>query len=259
MRFLLLGFVLVATSAFANEPVSFKSGTQQARLIELFTSQGCSSCPPAERWLSRWVDHPDLWRSVVPVAFHVDYWDQLGWRDPFATARFSTRQRDYYRSGNVSSVYTPGFVVNGQEWRGYYKRQNLPAADVALASIEGRYLDNHLDVLFSTPHAKFIDIVEVNVALLGVGLSTAVRAGENRRKTLDEDFVVLHHQTLTLSQVDNISRSPRDASAVGQEISWSVDLPSVASRKAKRLALAVWAEHPVSGKIVQAVGTWISD
>ena len=63
---------------------TFESGPQRTHLLELFTSEGCSSCPPAEAWLSKLKADPRLWKDFVPLAFHVDYWDHLGWRDPFA-------------------------------------------------------------------------------------------------------------------------------------------------------------------------------
>src|SRR5256886_7314986 len=85
--------------------------------VELFTSEGCSSCPPADAWISQLKESPDLWKKIVPVVFHVDYWDNLGWRDRFAKPEFTERQRRYVAACRGDSVYTPGFVVNGREWR----------------------------------------------------------------------------------------------------------------------------------------------
>ena len=65
-------------------------------MLELFTSQGCSSCPPADAWLSGLVQRSGLWREVIPLAFHVDYWDRIGWKDRFANPGYSERQRDYW-------------------------------------------------------------------------------------------------------------------------------------------------------------------
>ena len=92
-------------------------------MIELYTSEGCSSCPPAEAWLSTWKSSPDLWKSVFPVAFHITYWDDLGWTDSFAQPAFTQRQRDYAARLGQDSVYTPEFVVNGREWRGWFSRR----------------------------------------------------------------------------------------------------------------------------------------
>src|SRR5438045_6028499 len=99
------------------DPVTFESGPKKVQLLELFTSEGCSSCPPAEEMLGRLVSDPRLWREFVPVAFHVDYWDRLGWKDPFASAEWTKRQRLYAANWNAENVYTPAFVLNGREWR----------------------------------------------------------------------------------------------------------------------------------------------
>ncbi|MDQ3115241.1 MAG: DUF1223 domain-containing protein [Verrucomicrobiota bacterium] len=79
----------------------------RTHLLELFTSEGCSSCPPAEAWLSKLKDDPGLWRDFVPLAFHVDYWDRLGWRDPFASKVWTSRQYEYsarWKSSNVTHL-----------------------------------------------------------------------------------------------------------------------------------------------------------
>ena len=98
-----------------------ESPAHRVALVELFTSEGCSSCPPADRWLSELKHDERIWDRLVPVAFHVDYWDYIGWPDRFATKAFGERQRNYARGGNVASVYTPGFVVHGEEWRGWFR------------------------------------------------------------------------------------------------------------------------------------------
>lgn len=113
--------ILPALLMFANnlaaDGVWFESTKEQTGLLELYTSEGCSSCPPADRWLARLKEHPDLWRSFIPMALHVDYWDYIGWQDRFASAAHSKRQRRYAQEKSLTTVYTPGFLYNGQEWR----------------------------------------------------------------------------------------------------------------------------------------------
>ncbi len=101
-----------------------KADRHKTHLIELFTSQGCSSCPPAEAWLSKLKNEPRLWKDFVPLAFHVDYWDRLGWRDPFASKEWTARQYQYSENWKSESVYTPGFVLDGREWMD----RSIPAA-----------------------------------------------------------------------------------------------------------------------------------
>src|SRR5262249_34025347 len=113
----LVGWISVAAVARAGD-LQFESGPQRIHLIELFTSQGCSSCPPAEAWLSKLKSEPGLWKDFVPLAFHVDYWDRLGWRDPFASKEWTARQYLYSANWRSEGVYTPGFVLDGREWMG---------------------------------------------------------------------------------------------------------------------------------------------
>ena len=82
---LTLGLLCTAGQA-SNSTLVFESEQQRVNLLELYTSEGCSSCPPAEAWLATLLDHPQLWEQLVPVVFHVDYWNQLGWEDPFSNS-----------------------------------------------------------------------------------------------------------------------------------------------------------------------------
>src|SRR5580698_1073863 len=106
--------------------VRFQSPPTQTALLELYTSEGCSSCPPAEDWLNRLKSSPGLWTDFVPLAFHVDYWDRLGWSDPWASTSFSDRQRSYTKLWRGHSLYTPGFVLNGKEWRDWQEHRDGP-------------------------------------------------------------------------------------------------------------------------------------
>ena len=83
-------------------------------VLELFTSQGCSSCPPADEVLADIKENMDN-TSIIPIAYHVDYWDYIGWKDPFALKAFTNKQRFYGRKFNSSSIYTPQLVINGNE------------------------------------------------------------------------------------------------------------------------------------------------
>ncbi len=132
--------VLVSGAAKAAAPVGRGSDASadgrvvelrggSARLVELYTSEGCSSCPRAEAYLAGLIDSPGLWRDVVPVAFHVDLWDHLGWADRLASTRHTTRLEDYARRWNAERIYTPEFVVDGAEWRGYF--DGLPVETLA--------------------------------------------------------------------------------------------------------------------------------
>ena len=169
-----------------------ESGSGQTPLFELYTSEGCSSCPPAEQWLSALVNNPDLWREFVPVAFHVDYWDHLGWRDRFGSPAYSLRQRTYAATWRTPSVYTPGFVWNGSEWRGWFQGQALPSSDHPPAgNLTVTWLAGPQWTVAFAPTTAQPRIYVAHLVLLGFGLASTVTAGENKGRVLHHDFVAL--------------------------------------------------------------------
>ena len=89
---ILLSSLFFSSYAVAAGTLSAKSPAEQVGLLELYTSEGCSSCPPADRWLSKLKGEPKLWRNIIPLAFHVDYWDYIGWEDRFASPAYTARQ-----------------------------------------------------------------------------------------------------------------------------------------------------------------------
>jgi len=240
---LALTAVLLAASSAFGEAVVFESAEAPATLVELFSSEGCSSCPPAEAWISALKARPDLWKSVVPVVFHVDYWDNLGWPDRFASRAFTERQRRYANARRVESVYTPAFVVNGLEWRGWFDHEPLPAARLAKTGTLRVTLRDpaHVDIVF-TPVGTVPKSAQVEVALLGGGLSSDVRAGENSGRRLSHDFVALHVATAPLG-------------LEGNRLTATVSLPEkpIASPN----ALAVWITTGVGQAPMQATGGWL--
>ena len=182
---------LCAGYVFGSEPKTFESGDIQNSLVELFTSEGCSSCPPAEKWLSGFKSNPDLWKKTVPVAFHVDYWNHLGWRDRFSKPEFTQRQRRYAATWGGDSVYTPGFVVNGKEWRDWFLRNALPPSSKTVGNLRVTLSEGEtLHATFVPESAQPHDLV-LNVALLGNDLESDVKRGENTGRKLRHDFTVL--------------------------------------------------------------------
>jgi hypothetical protein len=179
-------FLCLAVSGRAADLV-FQSAPEKTHLIELFTSQGCSSCPPAESWLSKLKNEPRLWKDFVPIAFHVDYWDRLGWRDPFAAKEWTARQYQYSANWKSESVYTPGFVLDGREWQG----RTVPASSSEKPGVlKLSILNEKISAAFA-PSDHGTKDVDLHLALLGFDLNTNVRAGENSGRNLREDFVVL--------------------------------------------------------------------
>ena len=121
MKRLLLIMSLMASPTFAAETITISSNGQQTAVLELYTSEGCSSCPSADRWLAALVEVPNDELDVLALAFHVDYWDYLGWKDRFGSPRYTSRQRQLGSNNNQRTIYTPEFFVDGKEARGTRK------------------------------------------------------------------------------------------------------------------------------------------
>jgi len=181
-----------------------KSGPNTAALVELYTSEGCSSCPPADRWLSGLSAQGYVPERVVPLALHVDYWAYIGWKDPYAKRVFSQRQRRLTPLQRLALVYTPQVLLQGQDFRGW----GTPAFEQALAKINARpaRADIALELL---PAGSGTLTVRVSAALLDTAqpeeaglylaayenrLESRVSAGENRGRTPSHDRVVLEWQ-----------------------------------------------------------------
>jgi len=163
----------------------------QAPLLELYTSEGCSSCPPADAWLSEHMSSAPSASSPIMLAFHVDYWDSLGWPDRFASADNSKRQRGV-ASQTSAGVYTPGFFLNGAEWRGFFSAKALPVAKFkpSLLNVSATLVERTLEVSAVAPANIFIAISENSLA-------SEVKAGENRNRVLKHDSVVRRWAPLT--------------------------------------------------------------
>ena len=239
---------------------NFSSGPLQNQMVELFTSEGCSSCPPADRWLSNLKDSPDLWNNIIPIAFHVDYWNNLGWADPFSSRAHSLRQRIYRDQRYVNSVYTPGFVVNGSEWRGWFNRQSLPkethenVGNLSLnVSHDGKKATFYAEfarpgspnskTYRSTPSAK----LSLNVAVLAMNQKTDVELGENRGKTLHHDFVVTNIQSVDLTEPSIVDED-------NPPLSWSGELDL---SQCQDCAISAWINAEGDQQPIQATGGYL--
>ncbi len=186
---LLLLSLFFPVAGFADSSVTFTSPVQKNTLLELYTSEGCSSCPPADRWLSTLKDDPGLWKEIIPVAFHVDYWDYLGWKDAFSKAEHTQRQRNYARWNNLRTIYTPGFLQNGKELRGWNRGRaviNRQGENVGRLTVN---ISKGVVIANFKPVKEIKNSVILNVAWLGFDLETEIRAGENEGKKLKHDFV----------------------------------------------------------------------
>jgi hypothetical protein len=211
-------------------------------LLELYTSEGCSSCPPAEEWLSHLKNHPGLWKDFVPVAFHVDYWDHLGWRDPFASKQWTERQSRYAAVWHNSSVYTPGFVLNGREWRAWSDGISSPNETKTGVLRATSNDDKDWVVEFEPVNKDNLDY-DAHAVLLGCGISSKVRAGENSGRNLQHDFVALACVNATMQFAGGKLKARLTTKG----------LVNTSSRK----AIALWVTRRDQLEPIQATGNWL--
>ena len=238
---------MIPAAAAADSECSARSGPTTAALVELYTSEGCDSCPPADRWLSAFASSPR--KEVVAVAFHVDYWDSLGWKDRFADARFSERQRSLARASGARAVYTPQVMLGGRDLSGW--RSPRRAAE-AIEAIQARPARAALEATLRVAGGKASVRVKASVGpgvalndlvlftvLTEDALSSRVTAGENRGATLGHDFVArgLHRE------------SRWSAGTLTAEA--RLGIPPGASRE--NLRIATFVQDTLSGEVLQAL------
>ncbi len=237
----IIKFWLIFVISFSvNSALEFSSGNKQNTLLELFTSEGCSSCPPADKWLSLLKNNNRLFKEIIPLAFHVDYWDSLGWEDKYASKKNSMRQYQYKYLDRISSVYTPGVVENGKESRKWYYGIQNKNTNIT-GKLSARIDNNKLNVNFA--NIKKDKGIILNVAILGVDIVSEVEAGENADTTLEHDFIVLTHRQY--SGNDNKTKQR-----------WDLALPK-AKISAPKYAIAIWISTVYDLKPIQATGAWL--
>ncbi len=188
----LLFAVVFAPNVFANLKV--QSADSKTPLLELFTSESCSSCPPADQWFTKLKSSKDLWVKFVPVVFHVDYWNHLNWKDELSSREMTERQRAIAGTWPKPSVYTPGVVLDGKEWQAWRGGSRPDAVEAEKTGVlELNCVGKKCDAQFSSAK-KSDDKFIVHIALLGFGIASKVTSGENSGRLLDHAFAVLDWQ-----------------------------------------------------------------
>jgi hypothetical protein len=229
------------------------SGATMTPLIELYTSEGCDSCPPADRWLAaNFARTGDAIRPLA-LAFHVDYWDRLGWTDRFAQPAWTDRQYAAMRANRAAFVYTPQVLLQGHEFTAW--RRGNPGAAVgeiahrpARATIEISATSEG-DRVAAMASGQVTDPVARNatlsIAYVDSGLVSDVKAGENRGVRLTHDHVVRALSSSTTSRANgrlslsaHFSR-PREAGIAP--------------------ALIAFIQSSANGDVLQAVALALSD
>jgi len=194
-----VAFIIFACSFKKKEAVHFNVPFEPIAVIELFTSQGCSSCPPADALLAQTIaDANKEGKKIFALSFHVDYWNRLGWTDPFSDAAYSARQNDYVTAFGLDGPYTPQMIVNGS-------KEFIGSDKTALAASLTNALNTKTNINFTSLNAAYNDGKSIkvqytidgnssgatlNFALVSLSETTVVKRGENGGRTLRNENVV---------------------------------------------------------------------
>jgi hypothetical protein len=213
-----------------------ESGTRITPVLELYTSEGCSSCPPADRWLSGFKG-----RDVVVQAFHVGYWDYIGWVDRFAAPAHTTRQRELAARNGLRNIYTPQVVVDGRDWPQWGNAQSPVTGPRGTARIHidlKQLADNRFEATV-TPTAGAAPSWAAYWTVTEHGHSSRVKAGENAGEFLKHDFVVRQY----------IQGGTYPGGSMPQKLS----LRSVAATPGHERHINLVVVEPQSGRTLQAL------
>ena len=227
-------FYMILFNSLYAESLYLESGIQRNTLIELYTSEGCSSCPPAENYLNTLKNRNELWKKWIPVAFHVNYWDYIGWKDHYATEAFGQRQSRYASLKQASTVYTPAFMVNGSSWRRGLFSNSLPDEKSAAGNLIVSIKDNSIEARYKV---KTKSSLKLNVAVLGMDLISYIERGENAGRKAKHEFVVVGFNE-----------------SVSDNLMWKIALPKLHYNKAKEYAVAIWVSELNNPTPLQVVG-----
>lgn len=239
------GILLCAPAGAARTQIA-TSGKKHVQLVELFSSESCSSCPPADDYVSTLRDRTGLWTRFVPVVFHVDYWNHLNWKDEYSSEPMTRRQQAHAAGWPRPAVYTPGFVLDGKEWRGW-RESTLPRDESPSSVVLSIFKDEDGSYSVSAEGLKKGTNYTIRIAKLGMGLVTKVATGENGGSTLKHNFLVLDWKSNEVSLKTT-------ASAMAT-VSFKLDADS--KKKPTQTAIVAWIETTGSPTPLQATGAYL--
>jgi hypothetical protein len=251
LALILAAGVVLAAPAAAAPACQATSGAQVRPVVELFTSEGCDSCPPADRWFS--ASFADARAGAIPLAFHVDYWDRLGWKDRFASPLWTARQNHAADANRASFVYTPQVLLQGRElgWREARAKDAIVQAAQAAASARVEVAaEPSGTALRVRASARGVDgalpaDATVSIAYVDNDLNSDVKAGENRG-------VRLHHDHVVRSLVTGAAADAHGVAAAEALLS----PPAEAGRDP---AVVAFVQRGRDGAILQAVALPLTD
>ncbi len=238
-----MAFIFLFTSFTPNPEIyKFNSGPGFA-VVELFTSEGCSSCPPADAAVGRLKGWE---KNVFILSFHVDYWNNLGWKDIFSDPAYSSRQQEYGSFLHVSNIYTPQIIINGKvEFVGSDESRLRKTIEESILEIPEKEI--HIKVLQETNHKIPVSVSSdgyknsrLDVALVQNYASDFVQRGENKGKTLSHFFIVRDFKVLP---------NPKDPNT------FFLDLPK--GLQSSDCSIIAFIQDSKNGHIIAATGSSI--
>lgn len=227
------------------------SPDNRVAVLELYTSEGCSSCPPADRFLSQLKDSGISSKQLIPMAFHVTYWDYIGWNDRFAKEQFDLRQRELAQKNNLTTIYTPQFLLSGDDYRRYssfnsdinklVKQKSL--VDLKLSSyLEKQESDEKLHLEATADISKSqLNAASLYFVVLEHNLTSRVEDGENEGENLHHDYVVREMHGPYFQKNDDKLQPLEQKISIKPE--W----------KKQDISVVLFAENPKTGEVLQAV------
>ena len=237
-KWLVLIFMLF-TPLQAWAGVSLQSGPEKVLMIELYTSEGCSSCPRADEQFSAARYSKLLWKKFVPAAFHVDYWDRLGWVDKLSDPANTERQYQFAQKWNLKRVYTPMFVKDGQEFLGNPLKLFEVTPTAGNAGMMDAMQVNRVDFEVRYKPPAGTGQWRIHYALLGSNIHTHVKSGENNKRDLIHNFAVLSHGSQVVETRDGVAWLP---------VRFPDKLPGI------QKSVVFWVTGPGDLEPVQALG-----
>ena len=246
--FLIPALFLFVTSVNAdNQRLTAVSPEHRVSLLALYTSEGCSSCPPADKFLSNLQRAGVSNKQLIPLAFHVTYWDYIGWKDPYASPKHDDRQRKTAQFDQARTIYTPQFVLNGSDYRDYdnfssnVRKVIQQVAKVGL-TLNASHAKQQTNVELKTDLSQSdVDDVAYYIVVYENELVSDVQDGENEGETLSHNYVVRKiHGPFTQNKKEKTASFQQ---VIQLEKQW----------KKKDLGLVAYAQDSYTGKVLQVV------
>lgn len=222
--------------SYSSLALELNSGAKKVNLIELYTSESCSSCPPAEKYISSLKNSKLLFKNIVPVSFHVSYWNYLNWKDRYSKEKYSLRQREISKKIN-SGVYTPQILLNGKDYKKLKRRTLISNEEVG--NLKVLYDKNDIKMSLISKKNLYKEQYKCFAVFMKNDVTSKITSGENSGKTLREDFIVIEDYS------KRMTKNKRELYCHFKT-----------KKNIKYDALAFWVQNEKTNEVIQALGSY---